>query len=473
MIELLSLCGFGPEEIASELSRVEAVFNRLGISPADIDQAKKRLNKYFDLDLVGVRKIFRLQVRNLVDLVLAREEGKKKIIYSFMAPGIDPIGLALMKQSRDVHVTLPVQHFMNVLGFMFGKLVPLLHAAEIKWLKAGGVAHCAHVKTILGLFALDLIPKPDLLITSGFLCEVAPKTIELLNEFYGVPTCICDGCRDVASMDDPRAEQAVGLAAKSLRAASKRMQQVTGVDLTDDMISDALDARGAFDNALTRIQGLIETSDPMPLSNTHRPLFYRLGATSFRIDDIPDQTAVLNTLYGELEERVKRGFGAFEKGAPRILCVLPAHESDPRFEHVLDEMGIAAVAVEGRFFAPDGGYTLDTPRPPDPYEALCRFFHFSIFETSKARIAAFVAVCRRLKVDGVLDRYHAGCRSVAGDALLIREAVSRELGLPVLVLDWENFDPRSFNEEQYRNRFEQFKEMLLRRRDKPPPNRLQ
>ena len=45
MIELLSLCGFGPEEIASELSRVEAVFNRLGISPADIDQAKREGKK--------------------------------------------------------------------------------------------------------------------------------------------------------------------------------------------------------------------------------------------------------------------------------------------------------------------------------------------------------------------------------------------------------------------------------------------
>jgi len=49
--------------------------------------------------------------------------------------------------------------------------------------------------------------------------------------------------------------------------------------------------------------------------------------------------------------------------------------------------------------------------------------------------------CRKLKIDGVLDRYHSGCRTVVGDALLISGAFEKELGIPVLVLEWENFDP--------------------------------
>jgi len=142
------------------------------------------------------------------------------------------------------------------------------------------------------------------------------------------------------------------------------------------------------------------------------------------------------------------------------LSVLPDHESDPRLEQLLNEIGIATVAVEGRLYPPDGGYTFNAERPKDPYEVMCQFMHSSMYQTPEARVPILVAACKRLKVDGVLDRYHAGCRSVAGDALAIKDGITKELGIPVLELDWENFDPRVYNHEQYKKRFEVFKTML-------------
>jgi len=158
--------------------------------------------------------------------------------------------------------------------------------------------------------------------------------------------------------------------------------------------------------------------------------------------------------------KVNQSVGVVEKGAPRILSVLPDHESDPRLEQLLNEIGIATVAVEGRLYPPDGGYTFNAERPKDPYEVMCQFMHSSMYQTPEARVPILVAACKRLKVDGVLDRYHAGCRSVAGDALAIKDGITKELGIPVLVLDWENFDPRVYNHEQYKKRFEVFKTML-------------
>jgi len=60
----------------------------------------------------------------------------------------------------------------------------------------------------------------------------------------------------------------------------------------------------------------------------------------------------------------------------------------------------------------------------------------------------------------VLDRFHAGCRAVAADALIIEETVKKELGIPVLVLDWENFDPRIYDHEGYKRKLEIFKTMM-------------
>ena len=68
--------------------------------------------------------------------------------------------------------------------------------------------------------------------------------------------------------------------------------------------------------------------------------------------------------------------------------------------------------------------------------------------TLPGRIPLIIEGCKRLNVDGVLDRYHVGCRSVTGDALLIEEAIRKELGIPVLLMEWENFDPRIYSREQ-------------------------
>ena len=77
-----------------------------------------------------------------------------------------------------------------------------------------------------------------------------------------------------------------------------------------------------------------------------------------------------------------------------------------------------------------------------------------------ARLKVIFEACKRWNIDGVLDHYHVGCRAVAGDALLLQDAVTKELGIPVLALEWENFDPRAFNYEQYRARIEVFKSMM-------------
>jgi len=464
MIELLKLCGFEPDEAELQLPRITEVFNRVGIAAEDIEQAKQRLNRYYDMELQGVRKMLRLYIKGLADLVLAREEGKTKIIYGFMAAGVGTIGSALMSKSKEVYAASPAQLFQYALGCIFGKLVPILEAAEKKWVKAGAVAHCANVKTLVGLFALDLIPKPDLLVTSDFLCETAPKTIDLLQELYDIPTCCCGSCKDIESMADPNAKQVIDLAVQSMRELSKRLQDVVGLEITDDMLWEVMDAREGFGDASLKVHRLIESSDPLPMSSTHQVLYYRLGTSSSSVDDVPSQTDAMNTLYEELQERVKQGVGAVEKGAPRILGILPAHESDPRLEQLLDEVGIATVAPEGRFYPPDGRRTLGRETPKDPYEVLCSHLYTSMYQTPKARVPILIEVCKRLKVDGVLNRYHAGCRSVAGDAFAIKDGITRELGIPVLSLEWENFDPRCYDHEQYKKRFEVFKTMLLSRK---------
>lgn len=459
MIELLKLCGFNAQEIESELPRVEKVFNKLGITAEDIARGKQRLIKYYDMELEGVRKVFRLCLRELVDSVLAREEGKTKIIYGFMAPNFETISSALVSMSKDVYAINHSWAFQIVVGCIFDKIVPILEAAERKWLKAGIAAHCSNVKTLLGQIELGLIPRPDLMVTSGFLCETAPKTFDLLHELYDLPVCCFDTCRDRDLREYPEAtKRIVDLAAKSLRKLTERIEEVVGFEITDDLLREVQNARSRLKDAFGRLHDLVESSDPLLISASHENLWNCLSNVTLSIDRTPEAVDAINTLYEELRERVNKGLGVVEKGAPRILAILPSGQNDPRLEHLACEVGIAIVALDTRFSTPD------LVASKDPYALMSlTYLQNSLISSLARRIPLIIEGCKRLNVDGVLDRYHVGCRSVAGDALIIEDAVKKELGIPVLLLEWENFDPRVYDQAEFKRRMEVFKTMLTKK----------
>jgi benzoyl-CoA reductase/2-hydroxyglutaryl-CoA dehydratase subunit BcrC/BadD/HgdB len=460
MIELLKLCGFKPKEIESELPRVEKAFNRLGITAEDIQRGKQRLHKYYDIELEGVRKAFRLIVLEIVDIMLAREEGKTKILYGYMIPGFEKISSLLVSHSKEVYAAYQNWAFLLIVGCVFDKMGPLLEAAEKKWLKAGLVAHCANVKAIVGLLALDLVPSPDLMLSSGFLCETAPKTLDVLHELYDMPIYCWDTCRDREVKEYADAtKRAVNLQAKSLRRLVERIQEIVGFEITDDMLGELLDARSKLDDALDKLRELIQSSDPLPISPTHDALWMCLDWLALRVEDrLPDAIDAINTVYEELRERVNKGLGVVEKGAPRILAMLPPQHSDPRLEHLVTELGMAIVALDAYFSVPSGGVT------KDPYVTMSSdVIRNSLYTSLTRRISLLIEVCKRLNVDGVLNRFHVGCRTVAGDALIIKNALEKELGIPVLLLEYESFDPRVYNHEQLKRRLEVFKTMLIKK----------
>jgi benzoyl-CoA reductase/2-hydroxyglutaryl-CoA dehydratase subunit BcrC/BadD/HgdB len=456
MLELLKLFGFEVTEAESELPRIERTFNKLGIIADDIERGKQRLNKYYDMELKGVRKILRLSLLNLVNSVLAREDGKKKVLFGFMAPVFEIVSSVLASQSKEVLSAHQCWAALLIIGNIFDKMVPVLEAAERKWLKAGAVAHCSNVKSLVGLFTLDMLPKPDLLVTTGFSCETAPKTINVLHELYDIPVCCYDTCQDRSFKDyEVDSERTIGLVLKSTRKLVERVQEVVGFEITDDMFQEMLDARAELDNAVGKLRDLIENSDPLPISAPHDNLLMVLYGLTLSLDDgLPQAIDAINTLREELQERVDKGIGVVEKGAPRILAMLPAHHGDPRLDHLVGELGMAIVACDPGFRVPYPGSA------KDPYAMMSLHLQGSLATSLPRRVRLIIEGCKRLKIDGLLNRYHVGCRAVAGDPLIIGNAVGKELGIPVLTLEWENFDPRVYNHEQYKRRLELFRMMM-------------
>ena len=460
MRELLTLCGYEPEELDAESARVGRAFEMVGITEEDVVRAKERIDTYFDVELAGVRKILGVILQDFTNIVLLREQPGVKVGFSFMAPGCQQLGSALMANFENVAWVNPNYTFMIVLGSMFGKLVPVYEASERLWLRSGGVAHCGMVKCGLGLLAADMVPKPELAVTSGFLCDTSSKTVGLIEDWYGIPGYYFDCWQDRELREYPYAKRSTSYYAKSLRRLSENVAERLGVTISDGMLWEALEARKPYLAAKARVQGLMRQSDPIPMGSAHIGLLYAFDEMPFRPEELVRTVEALDTLYKELLDRAQKGVGATAKGAPRVLGVLPCHHSDPRWEHHANEAGIAIVAADFEFSSSqgvDGAGVLD---PGDPYDVIGQHMHSAAQQILGGRVEIILDTCRRLHLDGVLNHYHVGCRYVAGDAMTIKNVVTKELGIPVLTFEWDNFDPRSYNHEQYKANLETFLGMM-------------
>lgn len=457
MNELLLLCGYETVEMEKELPRVEKAFARLGITEADVTRGKERVRTYFDVELTGVRQLLGMFIRELVNMVLAREEGRTKVIHACMAGGFEAVCSAFVTFSKDVFVEVPNPPFMVVLGSIFGRFTPILEAAEQLWLKSGLVAHCAMVKSRVGILSLGLIPKPDVLVTSGLVCETSPKTNDIMQELYGIPAVCYDTCQDREMSEYPDSTRSIALEAASMRQVAEDLGRHVGFRVEDQMIREVLRARAELASAVDMVHRLVRESDPVPLGSTHDNLLTWLSPVAMSMEGLKRATGAVNGLYAELHERAERGAGAVKKGAPRLLGIQPSHHADPRLEHLINELGMVVIGGDFELMAPRLDGVRDTD---DPYIAASQLLRGSMAQPLAVRVKLIVEACRKWNIDGVLDHFHVGCRGLAADALMIQEAVTKELGIPVLALEWENFDPRVFDHGQYKTRLETFRAMI-------------
>ena len=338
--EFLNLCGFEPEEIKKESPRIEKAFDVLEISNDDIEHAKGKIERYIDIELTGMRKILGLWLKELVDMALAKEDGKKVIYVSY--PPIAQIVASMSMTSDDIYCASPDIVLSNTINLLFDKINPVLETAEKNGL-APGTAFCSYLQTRLGAIVKGIVPQPDLLIPSCYLCDLTPATDQLLHEMYGTPVAYIDNLIDEKGENWPEEinPRKVRYFAREMENAIATYSRVTGHELPEKEIRDAVGIAGKLHVMCGRIQEL-RKADPLPFSQSD----YHLAMSLANIGrGLREGLPALETLYGELERRIDAGEGIVEKGAPRVMLVMLPH--DPGLSTAIAELGLAACVHAG------------------------------------------------------------------------------------------------------------------------------
>jgi benzoyl-CoA reductase/2-hydroxyglutaryl-CoA dehydratase subunit BcrC/BadD/HgdB len=448
--ELLRLCGYEPEEIERERPRIEKAFDKIGLTPDDIKRGVKRVNYYFDIELSSIRKMMGLWIKSLIDLVLAREE-RDKIIYC-AAPPFPQLANAMVMVSKDIFVTSPEVTVSQTIGGIFDKQKPILEAAEGDLLPAG-LAYCSGLQARLGGIIKGVIPVPDLLVSSGFVCDMTPKVDELVSKRYGVPVAYVDGVNDELEERWPQvSDKRVKYIAQEARDALDMFEEVTGYKMTEEVSRRANERSADLLERGNRVLELIRNADPAPISFVDMGIAFRLTTRVVNTTTVSADTAgLLDLLYKELKERVDRGEGVFPKGAPRIAMGLPWTE--PSGARVIDEAGLTVIV--------DMSTTTELERLPIEYEDYWERSAEATLRFCGIKWASrFKQLCKEWNVDGAILNFPIGCRDLCTAPVKSRDIIMKELGVPVLLLECDHIDTRDYSAEAMKSRVEAFAEVL-------------
>jgi hypothetical protein len=457
--ELLKLCGFEDEEIEKERSRIEKSFERLGIGPDDMETAQNWVRQNHDVTLTGVRKLLGAWLKELIDLVLAKDDGKKIVYFGF--PAILGPGLMLSASSDDVFVCAPDMVLDHTMGQIFNKLTPILEAGEANGLPPGH-ALCSLWQAKIGGIVKGMVPVPDLALASSYSCDMGSKADDLVTALYGVPIVYIDGVMDSKWGEYPEyLPERVQYLGAQINQGLNKAEKVLGIKIAPDAWEKSQKGGQAYVSNLLKLLDLMK-ADPVPVSVVELELLEALwGSSTGR--GIRDGIRAMEVLIHELEERVKAGIGATEKGVPRVMIQV-GHTADPRVTRLIEDMGLAVPLtfvlawVGGPAVKPKGTYTTPGETIAD-YELAAANFH-----GTDAMIKRFEEGAKAAKLDGFIVNYLYNCRPAALVSHAQKKYLEEKTGLPVLPLEEDIYDSRSYSADSLRTKVETFAEMLKTRK---------
>ena len=451
---LLKLCGWEADQIAEERPRLEEAFGILGLDSEDMKQAEARVRNGYDVALMGVRKALGVWIGGLVDVVLSRKEGKKIVYYSF--PPLGGLSGRIAAIGKGEILCVCPEFILDIaLGAIFNKIDPIMETGEDKALPAGA-ALCAMNKIRIGAIEKGIIPVPDLLLASSFYCDQGGQTDEWLREVYGVPWVVMDNVMDSAWGEFPHlSPERISYMASEIENAWREASEILGQKPDEDEWDEYAKLYKGFVDGIAKTNMAMK-ADPSPLSQSNLQIVRFLrNATSY--DRFPDAVKAIDILIPELEERVSRGTGPLPKGSPRVGSFLIPQ----RDQAVAQLIEAAGISIPVTFLSYDAYTEMIGDGETTIAEKSARTeLSRGLYHSTSAILYWTKKAVEDFGLDGILWSQPIHCRPMASSGFILKKAIEKECGIPVLILEVDWYDNRIISAETMRTKVETFGHLL-------------
>ena len=291
-------------------------------------------------------------------------------------------------------------------------------------------------------------PRPSAIMGISNICDGQVKLLSLLGDEFGIRPLILD----VPSRID---EKGIDFLTQQIRGLVEPLEERAGQKLTDNNLLEAIRISNRTRRALMRIDELRKIR-PSPF---HGPrALNSLYVLMTQLWGLPRMPEILENMAREIEENEKTGPVNGEKFRLLSMIPPPTFKTDI-YRWLEEEMGANMVMAELT------DVTWEAIDEGDPFRGLAsKLISHPYSGTIESRVAWALKAARDYEIDGVIHFSHWGCRQSSGGVGVIREKMDG-IGVPLLNLDMDLIDPRSFSPAQVYTRIQGFIEMLTQRKE--------
>ena len=359
----------------------------------------------------------------------------------------------------------PVE-FLDALGFylLYPENHAVLCATRRRTEELAGVAEdagysrdlCSYARTdvgsvLSGKTPVGRLPKPDLLVCCDNICQSVLYWYRVLAHRFRVPLIVIDTPFIYSEPD----EHAVDYVKRQIEQAIGVAEEVAGKSL-DPKELEKISRRAK--EAAVLWQRALQLSRHKPAPFTAFDQFIHM-APVVEMRGAEVTLEYYRTLIAELEEKAKRGEGAVANERIRLLWDnLPIWPRLRWLQKRLAERGAALVASTYTNAWAELTHLMDPTKPLD--SAARAYLQPLLNRGTGYKLQVMQGMAKDYGVNGAILHSDRSCKPYSVGQMDQRERLSKEAGIPVMLLEADHADPRSFSEEQVANRLSAFLEVL-------------
>ncbi|MGQ9713383.1 MAG: 2-hydroxyacyl-CoA dehydratase subunit D [Anaerolineae bacterium] len=296
------------------------------------------------------------------------------------------------------------------------------------------------------------LPKPDLLICCGNICDTVIKWYQALAEHYGIPLFVLDTPFVYGEAPD---EAAVAYVQEQLEDMVAFLERHTRRRLRLSRLEEVVGLSREATRLWTEIRMACKAR-PSPLN---APDLFVNMAPIVVLRGTPEAVRFYQNLKAEVEERVEQGIGAVPDERYRLLWDnIAIWYRLYGFYRIFSEQGACFVVDTYT-----GAWSADL-QPGDLFTSMARTYTGVLLNQGVGpRARHMVNLAREFQVDGFVMHLNRSCKPYSLPQLEIKRIVQEETGLPGLLLEADHTDSRVYAEEPIRTRVQAFLETLAAR----------
>jgi benzoyl-CoA reductase/2-hydroxyglutaryl-CoA dehydratase subunit BcrC/BadD/HgdB len=311
---------------------------------------------------------------------------------------------------------------------------------DIGWTKAG-------ISPTWGL------PKPDLILVINCQCGTLTKWFEVLSRLYNAPMVLIDIPHSGNGEEDPAAEAYVK---RQLEELVKTLETIAGKSLDQAKLKEVIALSRQASELWTRMLVMGENI-PSPMT-----VFDQFISMFPIVSQRGTETAVqfYRNLVQELEERTASKIPAVPNEKFRLFWDnLPIWSELGKLSGFLADRGAAVVTSIYTW-----AWSQLAVNEQDPLSDWTRQYLYTFNLNLEYRIEKYIELAKIYSLDGFLFHSNRSCKWISQDVMALRDAITERTGIPGVIFEADQNDPRLYSFENLERHIDSFLELLASRR---------